>query len=54
MGNRPVTGLWFAVALIAGSYGVAVLEEWSSTGSFRPAAPLQAGAALLARGPAIV
>ncbi|CAN5630459.1 NADH-quinone oxidoreductase subunit NuoH [soil metagenome] len=35
--------------LLAGTYGVAVLEGWASTGRFRPAGPLLSGLALLGR-----
>ena len=35
------------VAVLLGTYLVAVLEAWTVTGRFRPAAPLAAGAALL-------
>jgi len=37
------------VVLLAGTYGVAVLEGWASTGRFRPAGPLLSGLALLGR-----
>ena len=35
--------------LLAGTYGVAVLEDWASTGRFRPAGPVLSAAALLGR-----
>lgn len=41
--------LWFVLALIAGVYVVAVVEEWSTTGRFRPTVPLVAGLATLGR-----
>lgn len=37
------------LALLVGAYAVAVLEGWASTGRFRPAGPVRAGAALLGR-----
>jgi NADH-quinone oxidoreductase subunit H len=44
-----VKTLLVILALVVGSYCVAVLEGWASTGRLRPAGPLRAGAALLAR-----
>lgn len=41
--------LWLALALVLGVYVVAVVEEWGTTGRFRPAVPLLAGLATLAR-----
>lgn len=35
--------------LLAAAYGVVVLEEWASTGRFRPAGPVLSGVALLGR-----
>ena len=37
------------LALVAGSYFVAVLEGWASTGRFRPAGPVLSGLSLLGR-----
>lgn len=37
------------MALLAGAYSVAVLEEWASTGRFRPAGPVFSGLSLLGR-----
>jgi len=44
-----MTGLWLVLPLLVGAYLVAVIEGWSATGQVRPAAPLQAGLALLGR-----
>ncbi len=44
-----MTTLVVALALLAGSYLVAVIEGWTLTGRLRPAAPLVAGIALLGR-----
>ena len=44
-----MTVLWFVLALLAGAYLIAVLEEWTTVGRFRPAGPLVAGVALLGR-----
>jgi NADH-quinone oxidoreductase subunit H len=44
-----VTAVLLALALLAGAYLVAILEEWASTGRVRPTAPLVAGLALLGR-----
>lgn len=44
-----MTALWFVLALLAGAYLIAVLEEWATVGRFRPAGPLVAGVALLGR-----
>ncbi len=41
--------LWLALALVIGVYVVAVIEEWGTTGRFRPTVPLLAGFATLAR-----
>ncbi len=48
-GADAVDGLWLALALLAGVYLVAVIEEWSATGRVRPAVPLLAGLATLGR-----
>ena len=37
------------VVLLAGTYWVAILEDWVSTGRFRPAGPVLSGLALLGR-----
>lgn len=37
------------LALLVGAYLVAVLEEWASTGRFRPAGPVLSGLSLLGR-----
>lgn len=39
----------YLLLIVAGGYVVAVIEEWSSSGRVRPAAPLLHGLALLAR-----
>lgn len=44
-----MTGPWLVIPLLFGAYLVAVVEGWASTGRIRPAAPLQAGLALLGR-----
>jgi len=44
-----MTGPWLVLPLLVGAYLVAVIEGWSATGQVRPAAPLQAGLALLGR-----
>ncbi len=44
-----MTGAWLVIPLLLGAYCVAVIEEWSAMGRMRPAAPLQAGLALLGR-----
>lgn len=44
-----MTAVLLGLALVAGSYLVALLEEWATTGRVRPAAPLVAGLALLGR-----
>lgn len=40
---------WLVVPLLIGAYLVAVIEEWTVSGRFRPALPLLAGVALLGR-----
>lgn len=42
-----ITTLGLFVVLLIGAYAVAVVEEWSTTGRFRPAAPLFTALALL-------
>lgn len=44
-----MTAVTLVLALIVGTYVVAVLERWATTGHFQPAAPLVAGLALLGR-----
>ena len=44
-----MTAVVLALAFVAGAYVVAALEEWTTTGRLRPAAPLVAGLALLGR-----
>ena len=44
-----MTAVALVLALLIGAYGVAVLEEWATSGRFRPATPLVAGLALLGR-----
>lgn len=48
-GAGPIEALWLALALVAGVYLVALIEEWSATGRFRPALPLLIGLATLGR-----
>jgi NADH-quinone oxidoreductase subunit H len=49
MGGGAVSVVLVVVALLAGTYLVAVLERWASTGRFRTAGPLVSGLALLGR-----
>jgi len=44
-----VTTVALTLVLLVGAYLVAVLEGWTATGRFRPAAPLVAGLALFGR-----
>ena len=44
-----MTGPWLVLPLLIGTYVVAVIEEWTTTGRIRPATPLRAGLALLGR-----
>ena len=44
-----MTMVALALALLIGAYGIAVLEEWATTGRFRPVMPLISGAALVGR-----
>jgi NADH-quinone oxidoreductase subunit H len=44
-----VTAVAYLLLIAAGGYGVALIEEWSSSGRLRPSLPLLRGAALLAR-----
>lgn len=44
-----MSGWWLAPVFLAGVYLVAVIEEWSTTGRLRPAAPLLGGLTLLGR-----
>lgn len=41
--------VWFVLLLLAGAYFLALVEEWTVSGRFQPAAPLVAGLALLGR-----
>jgi NADH-quinone oxidoreductase subunit H len=47
MGDGPLNVWWLLGAVPVGVYVVAVLEEWSVGGRFRPGRPLAAGLALL-------
>jgi NADH-quinone oxidoreductase subunit H len=49
MGGQAVTAVLYILLIVLGAYAVALIEEWSSTGRMRPAAPLIRGVALLAR-----
>ncbi|HEX2916362.1 MAG TPA: complex I subunit 1 family protein [Chloroflexia bacterium] len=41
--------VWIILAVVAGSYFIAVVEYWSITGRFQPGRPLLSGLALLGR-----
>ena len=44
-----MTALWFIPFVVGGAYLVALVEEWATTGRFRPTTPLFAGVAHLGR-----
>jgi NADH-quinone oxidoreductase subunit H len=44
-----MTPVAYILLVVLGAYAVALIEEWSSTGQLRPAAPLMRGLGLLAR-----
>lgn len=44
-----MSGLWLVLPLLMGAYLVALIEDWTTRGRLRPAAPLIAGVALLGR-----
>lgn len=44
-----MTAIVYLLLVIVGGYGLALIEEWSTSGRFRPSAPLLGAAALLAR-----
>ncbi len=49
MGGGALNFVAVLLMLLAGTYWVAVLEDWVSTGRFRPAGPVLSGLALLGR-----